>query len=89
MLQFCCPQMHTANWRTISQPNVYFRNNQETVHQPFLNDVAPTENRRGGLKVSPDNSECVLSLLSAASERNQKGSCVTNGSTISSLELGE
>lgn len=65
MLQFCCPQMHTVNWPTSSpQPDVYFRNNQETTYQPLQIDDAPTGSRRGGLKVSPDSSGCALSLLS-------------------------
>ncbi|KMS98741.1 hypothetical protein BVRB_3g069210 isoform A [Beta vulgaris subsp. vulgaris] len=36
----------------------------------------------------PDSAASFLSSQTA-SKRNQKGSCVTNGSSISSLELGE
>ncbi|XP_021713648.1 squamosa promoter-binding-like protein 16 isoform X2 [Chenopodium quinoa] len=71
MLQYSCPQMHTVNWPTMSQqPDLYFQNNQETIYQPLLNDVAPTGSRRGGLKVSPDNSGCALSLLSRYSSQS-------------------
>ncbi|KNA04181.1 hypothetical protein SOVF_202090 isoform B [Spinacia oleracea] len=67
MLQFCCPETHTVNWPIMSQqPDMYSQNNnQETMYQPLVNGVTLTgTSRRGGLKVSPDNLGCALSLLS-------------------------
>ncbi|XP_021852908.1 uncharacterized protein [Spinacia oleracea] len=63
MVQFCCPQSHTVNWPTMSQPpDLYLRNNQETIYEPLLNGVGQIGNRT--VKVSADNSGFSLSLLS-------------------------
>ncbi|KAL2907012.1 putative squamosa promoter-binding-like protein 19 [Bienertia sinuspersici] len=71
------------------QPDICFRNNQQTIHQPLQNGVtSSTGSRRGDLKVSPDNSGCALSLLSSQSSDTCVGPTVLTSAMSSSPPQG-